>query len=472
MNLKQKTISNIKWSFIESISLKAIGFVLSIILARLLLPEDFGLLAVVNVFYLLVTLFIDGGLKEALIQKKDATEVHYSSVFWMNLLMAVVLYLLLFIAAPFIQSFYDFPELSYLIRLQSLVLIIEAFGVVQIIKATKELNLKKITKARIPASLLSFGVGIFMAYHGYGVLSLIVQQLVSATLYNAFLIFSVKYIPQFKFEFNIIKELWNYGYKVILISLLSRFYAQFVSLIFAKYYPIGALGLYTKARSFQNTPIEIITTTFNRGVYPTMVRLQNNIRGLRMIYLDNVHRLTYIMVLINVFIFFNSRPVILILFGEKWTGMTVFLQISGLASILQPIMNQAISIFKAKGKPQFVLRLEFISKFISLVLIFGMISSFSLEWVYIGLSIIFSLIAILYFVVLAKTLRYHLGKEIIKLSVMIGKHFLLGYIIYELCSTYIGSNILYLIVFGLSFYGLSYILSLYSKTYTISKLIK
>src|SRR5690554_2219579 len=139
MGLKQQTISNVKWSFIESISLKAIGFILSIILARLLLPEDFGLLAVVNVFYLLVTLFIDGGLKEALIQKKDATEIHYSSVFWMNLMVGVFLYGLLFIAAPFIENFYDYDNLSFYIRLQSLTLIIESFGIIQIAKATKEL---------------------------------------------------------------------------------------------------------------------------------------------------------------------------------------------------------------------------------------------------------------------------------------------------------------------------------------------
>lgn len=472
MNLKQKTISNVKWSFVESMSLKAISFVLGIILARLLTPADFGLLAIVNVFYLLVTLFIDGGLKEALIQKKEAKKIDYSSVFWMNVLVGFLLYGILFVAAPFIQDFYDLKNLAFLIRIQSIVLIIETFSVVQIIKATKELNLKKITKARVPASLLSFGVGIYMAYHGYGVLSLIVQQLVSAALYNVFLILSVRYIPQLKFDFKIIKDLWSYGYKVILISLLSRFYTQFVSLIFAKYYPIGALGLYTKARSFQNTPIEIITTTFNRGVYPTMVRLQNNVRGLKMIYLDNVHRLTYLMVLINVFIFFNAEPIIRMLFGENWVGMRAFLQISALSTMLQPMMNQAVSVFKAIGKPQFVLRLEFISKLISLLLIFGLIAKFSLETVYIGLSIIFSIIALIYFTVLAKILRFNISKEIMKLSAMIGKHFFLALIIYKLCSSYIDNNILFLIVFGLSFYGFSYILSLYSKTYTITKLLK
>jgi teichuronic acid exporter len=472
MNLKQKTISNVKWSFIESLSLKAIGFVLSIILARLLLPEDFGLLAVVNVFYLLVTLFVDGGLKEALIQKKDVKEVHYSSVFWMNLLIGVILYCLLYFAAPFIQSFYNFKDLSFLIRLQSLVLIIEAFGVIQIIKATKELNIKKITKARIPASLLSFAVGIFMAFKGYGVLSLIVQQLVNALLYNIFLLVTVKYIPQFKFDFTIIKELWKYGYKVILISLLSRFYAQFVSLIFAKYYPIVTLGLYTKARSFQNTPIEIITTTFNRGVYPTMIRLQDNVRGLRKVYLDNVHRLTFIMVLINVFIFFNSEPIILILFGEKWKGMTVFLQISALSTIFQPMMNQAISVFKANGKPQFVLRIELISKIISLLLIFGMISNFSLEMVFIGLSIIFTIISFLYFYVLSSTLRYNFSNEFFKLFIMILTHFLMGFITHKLCELFIDNSFLYLIVAGIIFYGLSYIVSVFSKIYTIQKLLK
>ena len=327
MSLKQKTISNIKWSFIESISVKAVTFVLGIILARLLLPEDFGLLAVVNVFYLLVVLLIDGGLKEALIQKKEASFSDYSTVFWLNLVVSVFIYGIMFFAAPLVEDYFDFPDLAFLIRLQLLVLFIEAAGIVQIIKATKELQLKKVTKARIPASIISFFVGIGMAYYGYGVLSLIVQQLVNSFLYTLLLIYNVRYKPSFIFDLKSAKALWAFGYKIILISLLSRFYAQGVSLIFAKYYQVGKLGLYTKARSFQNTPIEIITTTYTKGLYPTMVKLQNNNRGLRLIYLNNIHRLTYLLVLINVLIFYNAHEIIQILFGDKWMGMVVFLKI-------------------------------------------------------------------------------------------------------------------------------------------------
>lgn len=472
MSLKKKTISNIKWSFVESMSLKAISFVLGIILARLLTPADFGLLAIVNVFYLLVTLFIDGGLKEALIQKKDATDSDFSTVFWLNLFMGVLLYALLFFAAPYIEDFYQYKNLSFLIRLQSFVLIIESVGIIQIIKATKELNLKKITKARIPASLLSFGVGVYMAYHGYGVLSLIVQQLVSATLYNLFLIISVKYFPTLQFNISTVKELWKYGYKIILISLLSRYYTQFVSLLFAKYYSIGALGLYTKARSFQNTPIEIITTTFNKGIYPTMVSLQNNIRGLRLIYLENVHRLTYIMVLVNVVIYFTAEPLILVIFGKKWLGMTIFLQISALSTILQPMMNQAISIFKAKGKPQFVLRIEILSKVISLAVILILITKFSLETVFIALSVIFSVIALLYFGFCATLLRYHFGTELMKMLLMTAKHFIVAFLVYKFCNEFFNNKMIYLLVYGVLFYGISFVLSLYSKTYKFTKLWK
>ena len=472
MSLKKQTLSNVKWSFVESLSLKAIGFILGIILARLLTPADFGLLAVVNVFYLLVTLFIDGGLKEALIQKKEVTDVHYSTVFWLNLFMGVFLYALLFVAAPYIEDFYQYKNLSFLIRLQSIVLIIESFGIIQIVKATKELDLKKITKARIPASLLSFGVGIFMAYHGYGVLSLIVQQLVSETLYTIFLVVSVKYRPTLNFNFPIVKELWSYGYKVILISLLSRYYTQFVSLLFAKYYQISALGLYTKARGFQNTPIEILTTSFNRGIYPTMVKLQNNIRGLRIIYLENVHKLTFMMVLINVFIFFNSEAIILVIFGQKWIGMKMFLQISALSTILQPMMNQAISIFKCKGKPQAVLRMELITKAVSLAMILILISKVSLEIVFICLSAIFSLVAVLYFKLCSTMLNFSFPKELLKLTIMIAKHFAVGFMLNQIIAQFIHNNILQIMSFGLLFLAISYMLSLQSQTYKFTKLWK
>ncbi len=411
MSLKSATISNIKWSFVESISLKAISFVLGIILARLLMPEDFGLLAVVNVFYLLVTLFIDGGLKEALVQKKDATEVHYSSVFWLNLGMGIALYLLLFTIAPFIEQFYNYENLAYYIRLQSLTLIIESFGLVQIAKATKELNLKKITKARIPASLISFGVGIFMAYNGYGILSLIVQQLVNTFLYVVFLVVSIRYKPQLLFDRKAAGVLYGFGLKILGMSLISRFYVQSLNLIYAKFFTPHLLGLNNKANTIQVAPIEIINATFMKGVYPSMVVLQNNIEKLRQLFLVNVKILTYLMLLVNGILFFKAEDIIILLLGENWIETVIYLKIVALGSLFSPITVQSQNIFKVKNLLSFFLKMELFNKLLSLGLVFFLVSRTSFPFVLgvvFGINVIFSFI---YLYIVSRSLKISYLRE-------------------------------------------------------------
>lgn len=452
MSLKQKTISNVKWSFIESTSLKAIGFVLSIILARLLLPEDFGLLAVVNVFYLLVTLFIDGGLKEALIQKKDATEVHYSSVFWMNLLIAVVLYFLLFTAAPFIQSFYEYENLGFYIRLQSLTLILESFGIIQIAKATKELNLKKVTKARIPASLISFGVGIFLAYHGFGILSLIIQQLVNTSLYVLFLLISVRYIPKLLFNHQEIKDMYRFGLKILSVSLISRFYVQSLNLIYAKFYTPHLLGLNNKSVSIQNTPIELVNSTFLKGIYPTYVVLQDNQPKLKEVYLLNVRVLALVMILINGIFFFTAEELIFILLGENWLGSVVYLKIVAAGSIFLPITVQSQNIFKVRNKLGRFLKLELINKGITLGLVLGLISLVSFPELLILIMAINLIFSIIYFGLAGRELEFETMKELIRIFLRIIIFTMIGFSVYELIDVYFSPNkLLVFILFSVSF---------------------
>ena len=446
MSLKQKTISNVKWSFIESISLKASGFVLSIILARLLLPEDFGLLAVVNVFYLLVTLFIDGGLKEALIQKKNATEVHYSSVFWMNLLIAVILYLLLFIAAPYIEGFYEYENLGFYIRLQSLTLILESFGIIQIAKATKELNLKKVTKARIPASLISFGVGIFLAYQGYGILSLIIQQLVNTSLYVLFLLISVRYIPKLLFNHQEIKEMYKFGLKILSVSLISRFYVQSLNLIYAKFYTPQLLGLNNKAVSIQNTPIELVNSTFMKGVYPTYVVLQNNVNKLQAIYLLNVRILFLIMILINGIFFFTAEELILLLLGKNWLGSVVYLKIVAAGSLFYPITVQSQNIFKVRNKLDSFLKMELLNKAILLGLVFGLISYLDFPKLLILVMFVNLIFAVIYFTFVGNELNFKTFRELIHLSLRLLIFTILGFSFYEIISKIFSTNRLLIII--------------------------
>lgn len=450
MNLKAVTISNIKWAFIESISLKAVTFVLGIILARLLSPEAFGILAIVNVFYLLTTIFVDGGLKESLIRKKNATYNDYSTLFWLNIGMACFLYIILFISAPFIQSYYGFDNLSLYIRLQSLTLIIESFGLIQIVKAVKELKLKKITQARIPASLISFGIGISLAYIGYGILALIVQQLVNVTLYTIFLIINVKYRPALVFNVSSIKSLYKFGLKLIGVVLLSRFYTQSLNLIYAKFYTPAILGLFTKANSIQNMPIEIINAPFLKGLYPTLVTLQDNNQHLKKIVLQNIRLVTFLMLVVNGIFFFQSHEIIEFLLGEKWLGLDVYIKIASVGSVFLPMNGQCQSIFKVKDSIGLFLKVEVISKIIGLITILSLIFFLELPsilWLIASFTILTSCV---YFYLTSKILEFSFFKKIFPIFFLCLFHGSIGFAIDNLISIYFTypSNIIKIILFS------------------------
>ena len=375
MSLKKATLLNLKWSFIESVSLKVINFVLTIILARILVPADFGILAIINVFYLLTVSFIDGGLKEALIQKKEVNNTDYSSVFWANILLASFFYGVLFFAAPFIQDFYNISNLAFYIRLQSLNLIIDSLALVQIIKGTKDLNLKSITQSRVPASLLSFCIGIYMAYTGFGVVSLVVQQLVNSSLYVIFLWIKIKYRPKFEMKWQSLKSLYSFGLKIFAAGYLSRIYVQSMNLIYAKFFSPALLGLYTRATSLQRIPSELVVTSVVTGVYPTMVKMQDNNKVLKELYKKNV-QVTFIFICgICALLFFQAGNVVWVLLGEDWMGMVPYMKVIAVGGLFLPMGLLNRNILKVKGKAGLYLNLELLRKVLTIMAVISFIST-------------------------------------------------------------------------------------------------
>ncbi len=474
MNLQNATKRNVKWSFIESISLKLVGFVLSIILARLLTPSDFGVLAIVNVFYLMTILFIDGGLREALVQKKDASENDFSTMFWLNIGVAVLFYMVLFVSAPFIENFYKFEHLSFYIRLQSLTLIIEAFGLIQIVKATKELNLKKITLARIPATIISFLVGIGMAYSGFGIVSLIVQQLVNAGLYTLFLVYNVRYKPTLLFSKQSLQSLYGFGLKLFVVSYINRMYVQSLNLLYAFFFSTKELGFYTKSKSLQGVPIDIIDSAFTKGLYPTMVKVQQHNRLLRKLFLFNVRRLTLVMVLLNGILFFNAREIILFLLGEKWSEMAPYLQIAAVGSLFYPINNQVISIFKAKGKANTLLKLETSWKITALVMIitFSILTNFfTVLWVIVILN---SIMGFVYLYFCSKSIQFSFLTEFKTLLLLFFFYYTAGFIANEIALLFKFNFFLIVkvIIFTMIYFTFALLFGLKFKEFNLLKLMR
>lgn len=359
--------------------MQIISFLLSIILARLLLPADFGVLAIVNVFYLLVNTFIDGGLKEALIQKKEASREDYSTVYWTNLIISSLLYLVLFNVAPFIENFYHYKDLAFYIRIQSICLFLDSFNVIQIVRATRELKLKKITKARIPAAIISLIVGVFLAYLGFGIMSLIIMQIFQSLIYTCLLLYRTEYFPKPIIKIESLKVLYDYGFKLFISGYINRIFTQGMSLIFAKYYSPITLGLYTRSRNLQGLPSNIITDTFVKGSYPTMVILQNNHEALRKVYHRSLRILVIITSILSVLLFFQAESIVFFLFGEKWIGMTPVLKIVAIGTVFNAISSLSKNVLKAVGAVDLYFKLELINKITSILVIITMVRySFSI----------------------------------------------------------------------------------------------
>ena len=457
MTIKKATISNIKWSFIESISMQLISFLLSILLARLLLPSDFGVLAVVNVFYLLVNTFIDGGLKEALIQKKEANNDDYSSVYWTNLLASTFLYFVLFFSAPYIEDFYNYKDLTFYIRIQSLCLFLDSFDIIQIVRATRELQLKKITKARIPAALISLIVGVVLAYSGFGIMSLIIMQLCQSLIYTSLLLYRTELFPRPLIKLKSLKQLYGYGFKLFISGYINRIFTQGMSLIFAKYYSPATLGLYSRSRNLQGLPSNIITDTFVKGSYPTMVVLQNNHEALRKVYHGSLQILVIITSALSVILFFQSESIVYFLFGEKWIKMTPLLEIVALGTVFNAISSLSKNVLKAVGAVNLFFRLELLNKITSILVILLTVKySFpTMLFSVVSYNIVFRFIELFF---AGRLIEYGFLKQ---LKVIIGYLFLsiLSGFISNLLVTYLVFDfiLLKLLVFGIIFIFLNVI---------------
>lgn len=470
MSLKKTTLTNLKWSFIESVSLKLIGFILTVILARLLQPSDFGVLAVVNVFYLITASFIDGGLKDALIQKKDADETDYSSVFWANLIIAVGFYIVLYVSAPLIQAFYEISNLTFYIRLQSLSLMIDSLALIQIIKSTKELKLKNITQARIPASLVSFCVGVAMAYSGFGIISLIAQQLINSLIYVLLLWVKIKYRPKFLISWSSLKSLYSFGIKIFAAGYLTRIYVQSMSLIYAKFFSPALLGLYNRANSLQQIPATLILTSVSNGVYPTMVKIQDNNLKLKELYKKNIQVSFLLVCGISALFFFQAYNIILILLGTDWLGMVPYTKIVAIGGLFLPMSSLNRNILKVKGQAGTFLKLEIWRKALMIIAIIIFIRfSFVITLIAVtGVNFIMTLIDMY---IAGRRIDYELKEQlgdIMPFFLIIG---LTGFIINYVMIYANVSAISELSIFLVSFLSLSGVIIFFSKRRLVGELI-
>jgi len=367
MNLKSKVKSGLKWTFIDQILSQIIFLIFSIFLARVLTPSMFGIVGMVTIFSNFAILFIDLGFSAALIQKKEVTQAHFSSVFWLNIGIGFLIYALFYICAPLISVFYNQPELTLLIRVICLSFIFTAFTSVQANILIKEMHFKKKVIINWVAMLIGYLVAFIMAYQGYGVWSLVMMTLITAIL-NAILYWMVsKWIPLFIFEWNKIKELSSYGLNFMGEASVNYWSRNFDNFIIAKVLGSTDLGIYTRAYSLMLLPLRNVSTIVTKVMFPAFSQKQDDVALLKKYYLNIIQYIALITFPLMIGLSLVSKEFVLLFFGNKWSAMIPILSIlSGLGAI-QSIVSLNGLIYNSLGKVNIAFKVSLFTNFILII---------------------------------------------------------------------------------------------------------
>lgn len=359
-DLKSKTLKGVAWSFIESSSLKVIQFVINIIMARLLLPKDYGIVAIIFVFITISQIFIDGGFATTLIQDKYKTEKDYSTIYTFNIFISILSYLIIYFSAPYISEFYN-ENLTIYLRIQSLGLIIYSFSAIHKVRMTVDVNFKAIAKVTLLSASVSGCVGIIMAYNGFGVWSLIFQYIISAVMTTILYTVTQKWKPTCFFDINSFKRLFPFGVRLLTASIIDKIYANLYPIIIGKFYTATQLGLYSRAEQFASLAGYTFVNVFDRVTFPVMSTIQEEER-LISVYRKYISLSSYVIIPLLLLLVVVSKPLILILLTDKWAEIIPLLQILCFGYILEHVSAINRNLLYVKGRSDLALKLEVIKK--------------------------------------------------------------------------------------------------------------
>ncbi len=363
-NLKKKAVQGAAWSATDNVLKYVVNFVISIILARLLNPEDYGLIGLIAIFTAICTALIEGGFSSALIRKKDATEEDYNTAFIVNFVMSVLLYCVMFFCAPLIARFFHRQELVALTRVSTLNLVIGALAMTQRVRLTKRLDFKSQTKVTFFASICGGFTGIIMAYRGFGVWA-IVGQYISLHIVQTVLLWIVnKWIPRFSFSVNSFKELFGFGWKLMVSTLIDTGWKEMYQVVIGKCYNPSALGYYTRAKSFADLFSTNLTGVVSRVSYPTLSEIQDDKSRLKTAYKQVIKTTMYVTFILMLGLAAIAKSMIIVLIGEKWLPSVPMLQILCFQMMLYPLNAINLNMLQVQGRSDLFLNLEIAKKII------------------------------------------------------------------------------------------------------------
>jgi O-antigen/teichoic acid export membrane protein len=368
-SLRQKTVSGLSWSFIDSISGQGIQFIVGIILARMLTPREFGLIGMITIFIAVSESFINSGFSSALIRKKECTQADYSTVFFYNLTAGAIFFTILLFSAPAISGFFKEPELKPIIQVLGAVLIIDSATIIQRTILTKQINFKLQTRISVIAALGSGAMAIGMAYSGFGVWSLVAQRLCKQAI-NSFLLWLWnKWKPIAVFSRQSFRELFGFGSKLLASGLIDTIYRNVYYLIIGKFFSAKELGYYTRADQFNALPSQSLTGVIGRVSYPILSSIQDDANRLKASYQQLIRSTMFITFTLMVGMAAVAEPMVVGLIGEKWKPSIIYLQMLCFTGMLYPLHALNLNMLQVKGRSDLFLRLEVIKKILAVPVI-------------------------------------------------------------------------------------------------------
>ena len=365
-SLKKKTVKGVGWSAIDNIAQHSVTFVVSIVLARLLTPDDYGLIGIIAIFTTVCTALINGGFTTALIRKKDATDDDYNTAFIVNLVVSLVLYAIIFLSSPLIANFFGREELLALTRVSSLGMIIGALALVQQTRLTKKIDFKSQTKITLIASVSSGIVGIVLAVLGFGVWSLVAQQLMSHCLRTVLLWFVNKWIPSLRFSSKSFHELFGFGWKMMVSSMIDTVWKELYQVVVGKFYSPATLGQYTRSKQFSKLFSSNLTSVIQRVTYPVLSNIQDDKERMVAAYRKIIKTTMFVTAISMFFVGAISEPLLYCLIGPKWHEAATYLPLICISGSLYPLHAINLNMLQVQGRSDLFLGLEIVKKAIAI----------------------------------------------------------------------------------------------------------
>lgn len=389
-SLKKKTLGGFIWRFAERCGAQGVQFVVSIILARLLMPEAFGTISLMMVFINILSVFIDSGMGSALIQKKDADDLDFSTVFYFNLFMCSFMYLILFLCAPLIAEFYNNSELTLLVRVIGISLLFSGVKSIQQAYVFKNMLFKNFFFSTLIGTVISAVVGITVAYKGYGVWALIFQNLTNNVIDMIIIWCLVKWRPKWMFSFERLKGLFSYGWKLLASALLDTGYNQLRALIIGKVYSTADLAYYTKANNFPSIIITNVNSSIDSVLLPSMSSVQDSVESVKGMTRRAMKTSIYVMAPLLMGLAACGQSVISILLTDKWRPSYPFMVIFCITYMFYPVHTANLNAIKAMGRSDIFLKLEIIKKIVGIVAI---LVTFKISVMAMAYSLLFTSVA-------------------------------------------------------------------------------